>query len=271
MNYFEEDFSGQLRALLIMNDDGVSRDDMTQWPDYAAIGFNHSHTDELVKMATHEGLFDLDEDCSESWAASHALQALVQLSCVEAIHPLFTFIDQNDSDWPGEKIPFHLAKMGEPAIENLRLVMADETIGWYGRMCACGSLAKIGTRDPELRLKCIDVITNQLRHHEGTNRGLNGGFVNYLLDLEATESIELIREAFDANSVDYSAAGDIQDVERVLGLREDRTKPRPDQYEKDFRHSPLTSPAQPLKHSEKVKRNDPCPCGSGKKYKRCCG
>lgn len=21
----------------------------------------------------------------------------------------------------------------------------------------------------------------------------------------------------------------------------------------------------------KVKRNDPCPCGSGKKYKKCCG
>ena len=24
-------------------------------------------------------------------------------------------------------------------------------------------------------------------------------------------------------------------------------------------------------HGEKVGRNDPCPCGSGKKYKKCCG
>ncbi|MBZ4194970.1 MAG: SEC-C domain-containing protein [Candidatus Contendobacter sp.] len=23
--------------------------------------------------------------------------------------------------------------------------------------------------------------------------------------------------------------------------------------------------------SEKISRNDPCPCGSGKKYKKCCG
>jgi len=23
--------------------------------------------------------------------------------------------------------------------------------------------------------------------------------------------------------------------------------------------------------NEKLKRNDPCPCGSGKKYKKCCG
>ncbi|MEW8225794.1 MAG: SEC-C metal-binding domain-containing protein, partial [Candidatus Thiodiazotropha endolucinida] len=24
-------------------------------------------------------------------------------------------------------------------------------------------------------------------------------------------------------------------------------------------------------HQPKVGRNDPCPCGSGKKYKKCCG
>ncbi len=28
---------------------------------------------------------------------------------------------------------------------------------------------------------------------------------------------------------------------------------------------------QPVKKAEKVGRNDPCPCGSGKKYKKCCG
>ena len=28
---------------------------------------------------------------------------------------------------------------------------------------------------------------------------------------------------------------------------------------------------KPIKKGEKVGRNDPCPCGSGKKYKKCCG
>ncbi|MHC4985462.1 MAG: SEC-C metal-binding domain-containing protein, partial [Planctomycetota bacterium] len=27
---------------------------------------------------------------------------------------------------------------------------------------------------------------------------------------------------------------------------------------------------EPIKADGKVKRNDPCPCGSGKKYKKCC-
>jgi preprotein translocase subunit SecA len=30
-------------------------------------------------------------------------------------------------------------------------------------------------------------------------------------------------------------------------------------------------PSQPIINKEKVGRNEPCPCGSGKKYKRCCG
>lgn len=28
---------------------------------------------------------------------------------------------------------------------------------------------------------------------------------------------------------------------------------------------------QPARKAKRVRRNDPCPCGSGKKYKRCCG
>jgi preprotein translocase subunit SecA len=27
----------------------------------------------------------------------------------------------------------------------------------------------------------------------------------------------------------------------------------------------------PKYNGEKISRNDPCPCGSGKKYKKCCG
>jgi SWIM/SEC-C metal-binding protein len=33
----------------------------------------------------------------------------------------------------------------------------------------------------------------------------------------------------------------------------------------------LLTPPKPKVAEEKVGRNDPCPCGSGKKYKKCCG
>jgi uncharacterized protein len=32
-----------------------------------------------------------------------------------------------------------------------------------------------------------------------------------------------------------------------------------------------TRTAEPRNTKSKIGRNDPCPCGSGKKYKRCCG
>ena len=33
----------------------------------------------------------------------------------------------------------------------------------------------------------------------------------------------------------------------------------------------LLNPPKPMVAEKKVGRNDPCPCGSGKKYKKCCG
>ena len=39
----------------------------------------------------------------------------------------------------------------------------------------------------------------------------------------------------------------------------------------DYQYSPYESFQQPvIRIGEKVGRNDPCPCGSGKKYKKCC-
>ena len=32
----------------------------------------------------------------------------------------------------------------------------------------------------------------------------------------------------------------------------------------------LLNPSPPIRIEAKVNRNDPCPCGSGKKYKKCC-
>ncbi len=37
------------------------------------------------------------------------------------------------------------------------------------------------------------------------------------------------------------------------------------------RRTESTEPAEPIRVGQKIGRNDPCPCGSGKKYKKCCG
>jgi preprotein translocase subunit SecA len=94
----------------------------------------------------------------------------------------------------------------------------------------------------------------------------------------------LIREAIAADDVEISVTGDIEDIEVELGLRTHRTT-APPRY---FMHPAafLSGPPEgisrfteePQHHGRdheggkrKVGRNELCPCGSGKKYKRCCG
>ena len=38
-----------------------------------------------------------------------------------------------------------------------------------------------------------------------------------------------------------------------------------------FRDGTFVKPQQVRRETPKIGRNDPCPCGSGKKYKKCCG
>ena len=45
------------------------------------------------------------------------------------------------------------------------------------------------------------------------------------------------------------------------------------QYFRSHREAKADTPLRPeaRRNASKVGRNDPCPCGSGKKYKKCCG
>ncbi len=45
----------------------------------------------------------------------------------------------------------------------------------------------------------------------------------------------------------------------------------PDEPENIADFEKLLNPPTPSRNLVKVGRNDPCPCGSGRKYKKCCG
>ncbi len=52
-------------------------------------------------------------------------------------------------------------------------------------------------------------------------------------------------------------------------LREEKNR----EYKKQLPgedEEPLPPPVEPIQSHGKPKRNAPCPCGSGKKYKQCC-
>ena len=62
---------------------------------------------------------------------------------------------------------------------------------------------------------------------------------------------------------------DSNSIEKRFRDRADREKRHNEQLPTDD-DPPLPTPVEPIKSDAKPKRNDPCPCGSGKKYKQCC-
>ncbi len=67
--------------------------------------------------------------------------------------------------------------------------------------------------------------------------------------------------------VDFSAYYKDGDAERALDEKSEFQKIDGHWF---YKRSSRIGPA-PVKAAPKVGRNDPCPCGSGKKFKQCCG
>jgi uncharacterized protein YecA (UPF0149 family) len=69
--------------------------------------------------------------------------------------------------------------------------------------------------------------------------------------------------------VAISVCGDWEDVQISLGLLEKRITP--DWIRRNAIREELgLKPERPSPATPNPGRNDPCPCGSGKKYKKCC-
>jgi hypothetical protein len=122
-------------------------------------------------------------------------------------------------------------------------------------------------------VRCLDTVGLRFKllwKRYDTDRSINGFAVSALIDLAAVEVIDTMREAFRRKSVDMSIAGDEEDVEIALGVRDWRSTPAP-----FYQISPTGRLASPdadriqrdthaVPRHSKVGRNDPCPCGSGR-------
>jgi tetratricopeptide (TPR) repeat protein len=110
--------------------------------------------------------------------------------------------------------------------------------------------------------------------------------------------LPLIKELFDKDYIDESACGDyeevvndfetedyIQDQRKIKNLKEFYANVVNDWYSNNIQPMQTNAadefddyelidedetPILPIRTEPKIGRNDPCPCGSGKKYKKCC-
>jgi len=238
---------------------------------YSTLGIDSSHTDELIQMAIDPDLLHTDEKMPEFWSTVHAWYALGQLKATKAIPWLLDFREEYPFDLLFDQDhPKAIAMMGEQAVPELKSYLFDENRDEVTRSYALSCLEKIGI---VYRQECLDVITELLQKQEPSSRSLMGLAICTLIHLKAVETIEVIRDVFNRDCVDHTVSGDLEDVEIALGLRFKRDTPKPNysslspEMTQAFNKLHELETARPL---VKVGRNDPCPCGSGKKFKKCC-
>jgi len=234
------------------------------------LGLLPEHAPDLLRMALDPELHSEAAESVAIWAPIYAWRALAFLNAKEAVVPLISLFHRLDDDEGDDMIandlPCAIAIFGAVAIPPLTGAMADGSRGVYARAAASTALAQIGITHPESRESCVAALSAQLERCTGQPADLNGFLISDLLELKAVEAAPIMEKAFAAGCVDDTIAGDWRMVQLELlghpgktswaGSDDDGKKARP----------PI-----PLLLPQKIARNAQCPCGSGKKYKKCCG
>ena len=231
---------------------------------FASYGITENDTQSLIEIVTDKDLFENGTQ-QEFFAINYAVYALGALKATSAINELCTQLHRCDidgDDWSEcfEKV---FVLMGESAIEPLIAKLGEVSLRVVFPLVI--GLAELANQFPAHRqavLVAFDQLLERFNNEPIFEQTLFEGFTPLLmgwLDMKAVEKIDVIRELYHQNKFDIQYAGDLANIEYELGYSLIPPK-------KTARHQLADLLLQP----KKVGRNDPCICGSGKKYKKCC-
>ena len=245
---------------------------------------------------------DPDADGRLYWTTYHAIQLLGELRAPEAIGPILALLDEDD-DFIGRYIAEGLGQIGQPAIEPLREALFASDANVYGVANAANALARLAELHPEHRREIVSILTERIDADIPNDDpyALRAFLISDLADMRAHEAKLSIDRAWDADLVDDTII-DRETYQMIMdrpegtspddALRPLFENPRPTRTlgeallrlekmigpKRGVENPPAEAVAlasaptrRPQPFGRKVGRNEPCPCGSGKKYKRCCG
>ena len=229
----------------------------------------------------------------DAWSPIHALHLLGGMKTAEALQVLIDTLRARGideiGDWLTEDMPSILANFGTSAVEPLKELILDVRLDGFVRAAAATALGVIAHHYSECREPVIKLFRQIFRdaNVEDIDEA-TGTFMTLLVDdlaqFKDPEAFEDIAQAF-ANGLVDDFFISLEDVRRIYGMA-DKDLSYHYHHEKDpmghfsqknierlYEISYGTKKKQPKKNrvtKKKIGRNDPCPCGSGKKYKKCC-
>jgi hypothetical protein len=208
-------------------------------------------------------------------------------------------------DYLNEEVWRTVYQLGNNQLEKLKQFVLEPNIYTYTRTVVCVAVAQIAYHEPGRKPEIVkwikDVLEYLLKNKDEEDlidSDFNAFIICDIIQLQAKELLPLVKTFFDSGLVSAGISGDFKDVERDTINRPERDYYKnelPDIYDR-YTHivttwagyneaekeeqiddelydydSPFPLHGKPINSEPKTGRNNPCPCGSGKKYKKCCG
>jgi len=219
----------------------------------------------LLRYLEDEELW-LDESPGSGWPPIHAVDLLADLKAPAAVLPMVralceTTWDDIIHDRLVGRLPEFGAAVLEPALAALRPATTEDV-----HRAVCCVLAKSGVRDPRIYAELCKLFDE----HEVMGSACLADYGDPAALPIIEGAIEDFEPAFDS-PVGAMGLTDLLDAhERLGGSLPPALRRRAEgQFEAFKNHRlALTQPSPQI--ADKVGRNDPCPCGSGLKFKKCC-
>ncbi len=265
----------KMATLFSLATKAIDQDDFS----YRGLGFSEKNKKQLLELGSDMALYyyeyDEDDECLEFFAVLHAWRALSELEIPEA-KGLFVdllrelFEDEDDLDWMPRLFnklikPFR-ANMFE---ESVDYILDESEHEWFRAEFI--NLLQSMLKNAEIDKITLSQVFEKL-FKKCKNPVVNASAIAVCKDEKLTEHYPQIKKLYEKKCVLKALDGDLEDVELAFEMRSERSTKRDlglnDILEESFKVDRTVH--APISVEEKIGRNDPCPCGSGKKYKKCC-
>jgi Protein of unknown function (DUF1186)/SEC-C motif len=185
-----------------------------------------------------------------------------------------------------------LAAVCDGDVAPIKALILNRDADSYGRAAGVTALALLAAWAEVPREPIVEHLLWLAREGLGREPGAVGdSLAADCADLEAVAVFPEIRRAYDEGLIDpqFMAPEELEEAESAHGRLLEATRTRRPPIDdvaaatwwwsaSDERHdehgdetAALGGWQEPYRAPPKVGRNDPCPCGSGKKHKKCCG
>lgn len=214
-------FEPPLDQLLVFGE--IDRETLSQR--VAELGIGQQHVPELVRMARDRSLITIVGEEPEGWGPVYATQILEMLDVSDVVADLIPILDVDLDRLADNTIAALGAASSPAAVEPLAAYANDHTRWSIGRNRAIEVLYRLVKRYPDIREQVIAIFGDMLANAEHDSKTVVSELASELVSLKATETLPLIRRAFELQKVDEFYCGSWGDVLKELGVKADLNDP----------------------------------------------